>query len=63
MIEAKSNEHLSDAYLVLVGNKIDIGGENEGMQRQVSKEEAKAYADKNKLHYEEVSARKNIGVH
>jgi hypothetical protein len=25
--EAQSNEHLSEAYLILVGNKIDIEGE------------------------------------
>lgn len=61
--EAKLNEHLSDAYLALVGNKIDVGNETEGINRQVSQEEAKEYADKNKLLYEEVSARKNIGVH
>jgi GTPase SAR1 family protein len=57
--EVKTNEHLCDAHLVLIGNKIDKSDD----QRQVSSAEAKQFATSHKIDYFEVSARNNIGVH
>ena len=51
-------ENLQNPCLVLFGNNLDLGKE----KRQVSTEEAKAYAEKMKLPYYETSAKTKQGI-
>ena len=55
---------LKDALLILVGNKADVDDEvRTRSQRQVTKEDAAAFKDKHKLHYNtEVSAKTGHGI-
>lgn len=58
VIEAKRNEYLTEAYFILVANKIDRYD-----NREVTESEGKEYANSQNLDFAEVSAKTNIGVH
>lgn len=55
---------LKDAMLILVGNKCDVDDETRTRsQRQVTKEEARGFKEKHRLHYHtEVSAKTGHGI-
>ncbi len=58
--ELKANAE-PDIIVMLVGNKIDLCGDNP-QAREVSQEEAQQLADEHKAHFEETSATRNINV-
>ena len=67
--EAKANEFLTEAHIVLVGNKVDVDSlsddhdQSVSRKREVTYQEANNFAQNEQIEYYEVSARKSIGVH